>query len=41
MKKICVTGADGFIGRSLCKTLSSLDKSIRGFVRTKIQIRTF
>tara|TARA_B100000989_G_C19525244_1_gene466475 strand:- start:1100 stop:2050 length:951 start_codon:yes stop_codon:yes gene_type:complete len=33
MKKICVTGAKGFIGAPLCKALSSLDKSIRGFVR--------
>ena len=41
MKKICVTGADGFIGRSLCKTLSSLDKSIRGFVRTKNSNKNF
>ena len=34
MKKICVTGAEGFIGMSLCKALSSLNKAIRGFVRT-------
>jgi nucleoside-diphosphate-sugar epimerase len=33
MKKICVTGAKGFIGTSLCKALISSDKSIRGFVR--------
>jgi len=34
MKKICVTGANGFIGKSLCKALSSSGRSIRGFVRT-------
>ena len=34
MKKICVTGANGFIGNSLCKALVSSGKSIRGFVRT-------
>lgn len=33
MKKICVTGAKGFIGMSLCKALCTLDRSIRGFVR--------
>ena len=34
MEKICITGANGFIGKSLCKALNSSDKSIRGFVRT-------
>ena len=34
MKKICVTGAKGFIGRSLCEALNSEDNSVRGFVRT-------
>lgn len=34
MKKICVTGANGFIGKSLCKALNSSGRSIRGFVRT-------
>ena len=34
MKKICVTGANGVIGKSRCKALSSSGRSIRGFVRT-------
>jgi nucleoside-diphosphate-sugar epimerase len=34
MEKICITGANGFIGKSLCKALNSSDKSIRGFIRT-------
>ena len=34
MEKICITGANGFIGKSLCKALNSTDKSIRGFIRT-------
>ena len=34
MKKICVTGANGFVGKFLCKALKSSDKSIRGIVRT-------
>ena len=33
MKKICVTGANGFIGQSICKTLAESNKSVRGFVR--------
>jgi UDP-glucose 4-epimerase len=33
MKKICVTGANGFIGSSICKTLSSLGKPVKGLVR--------
>ena len=33
MNKICVTGADGFIGRSLCEHLIKSNKSVRGFVR--------
>ncbi len=33
MNKICVTGADGFIGRSLCKHLIKSNKSVSGFVR--------
>lgn len=33
MKKICVTGANGFIGQSICKTLVESNKSVRGFVR--------
>ena len=33
MKKICVTGASGFIGKSLCKTLNLSGRSMRGFVR--------
>ena len=34
MKKICVTGANGFVGKFLCNVLKSSDKSVRGFVRT-------
>lgn len=34
MKKICVTGANGFVGKFLCNVLKSSDKSIRGIVRT-------
>ncbi len=33
MKKICVTGANGFIGKSLCKALISSGKSVQGLVR--------
>lgn len=33
MKKIIVTGANGFIGRSLCKVLSKSDKSIKAYSR--------
>ena len=33
MKKICITGANGFIGKSLCKALNSSGNFIRGFVR--------
>jgi len=34
MKKICITGANGFIGKTLCKSLNAPDNHIRGFVRT-------
>ncbi len=34
MNKICVTGADGFIGNALCKYLTDSNKSVRGFVRS-------
>lgn len=33
MKKICVTGANGFIGKPLCKALISSGRSIQGLVR--------
>ena len=33
MKKICVTGANGFIGKSICKILSESGNIVRGFVR--------
>src|SRR5210317_1663520 len=33
MKNICITGANGFIGKYLCNALISSNKSIRGFVR--------
>ena len=35
MKNICITGANGFIGRSLCKALGSSGNYIRGFVRNR------
>ena len=34
MKKIFVTGASGFIGQSLCKTLSNSNFFVRGSVRS-------
>ncbi len=34
MEKICITGVNGFIGKSLCKTLLSSNKKVRGFVRS-------
>ena len=33
MKKICITGANGFIGKALCKSLKASNNHIRGFVR--------
>ena len=33
MKRICVTGANGFIGKALCKSLKISDNHIRGFIR--------
>ena len=33
MKKICITGANGFIGKTLYKSLKAPDNHIRGFVR--------
>ena len=33
MKKILVTGASGFIGQSLCETLSKSERSVLGAVR--------
>jgi len=34
MKKICVIGANGFIGKKLCQGLSRLDISVRAVVRS-------
>ena len=34
MKNICITGANGFVGKFLCKVLVSSNKSVRGIVRT-------
>ena len=34
MKKILVTGASGFIGQSLCETLSKSGRSVLGVVRS-------
>ena len=36
MKKICITGANGFIGKTLCKSLKAPDNHIRGFVRAMV-----
>lgn len=33
MKKICITGANGFVGKSLCKALISSNNSIRALAR--------
>jgi len=33
MKKILVTGASGFIGQHICKTLSRLNRNVRGTIR--------
>ena len=33
MKKICVTGANGFIGKSVCEVLSKSNKSVRAVTR--------
>ena len=33
MKKILITGASGFIGKSLCETLSKSGRSVLGAVR--------
>ena len=35
MKKICITGANGFIGKSICKSLKESDKYVRAFSRNK------
>ncbi len=34
MKKICVTGANGFIGKSICNELIKHGKFVRGTVRS-------
>ena len=34
MKKICVTGANGFIGKSICNELIKQGKLVRGTVRS-------
>ena len=36
MSKICITGANGFIGKKLFETLIKSGKPIRGFVRSTI-----
>ena len=35
MKNICITGANGFIGKSICKSLNNSDKYVRAFSRNK------
>ena len=39
MKKICVTGANGFIGKKLCIALSLANYKVRGFVRDKYLLK--
>ncbi|WP_440698172.1 NAD-dependent epimerase/dehydratase family protein [Candidatus Pelagibacter sp. HIMB1709] len=39
MNKICVTGANGFIGNSICNKLINSGRFVRGFVRTSKDIR--
>ena len=39
MKKILVTGASGFIGRSLCKTLIIKNKLVHGIVRNSSKVK--
>ena len=40
MRMIGITGANGIIGKSLCKTLSKLNKSVVGIVRSKNSLKT-
>ena len=40
MKKIGITGASGFIGKSLCKTLHKLNKPVVAIVRSENSIKT-
>ena len=40
MSKILVTGANGFIGHSLCKALAAKNKFVRGIVRNKLPYNT-
>jgi len=40
MSKILVTGANGFIGQSLCKVLAAKNKFVRGIVRNKLPYNT-
>ena len=40
MNKILVTGANGFIGQSLCKALVAKNKFVRGVVRSKLPHNT-
>ena len=41
MKKICITGANGFIGKTLCKSIKAPDNHIRGFVRARDLVNNF
>ena len=34
MKKICITGANGFIGKSICRSLINTDIKVRAFIRS-------
>ena len=33
MKRVCITGASGFIGQSLCRTLAKSGFIVKGFIR--------
>ena len=38
MTKICVTGASGFVGQSLCRALTESNCFVRGLVKNKILV---
>ncbi len=40
MKKIAITGSNGFIGKSLCKTFSKLNRPIVGIIRSGSSLKS-
>ncbi len=38
MKKICITGANGFIGKSICRNLINTQFSVRAFIRSSNEL---